>query len=101
MGALPRPLVELIVGNGSWLQNAEVRRALLANPRLGTDQILRVLRVLPKHELKLVPAQTAYPTAVRDAARRMLRSSTRRGLRTTTIGIGARRAPPAAPPAAR
>jgi len=73
MGALPRPLVELIVGNGSWLQSGEVRRALLANPRLGTDQILRVLRLLPKHELKLVPSQTAYPSAVRDAARRLLR----------------------------
>src|SRR5262249_10463850 len=38
MGALPRPLIELIVGNGTWLKSPEVRRALLANPRLAADQ---------------------------------------------------------------
>jgi hypothetical protein len=75
MGALPRTLVEIIVSNGAWLQIPEVRRALLTNPRLGTDQILRVLRLLPKHELKLAAAQTAYPFAVRDAAKRMLKES--------------------------
>jgi hypothetical protein len=72
MGALSRPLLELIVGNGAWLKSPEVRRALLANPRLATDQTLRILRLLPKRELKLVPMQTAYPAAVRDAARRVL-----------------------------
>lgn len=73
MGALPRPLIEIIVGNGAWLQIPEVRRALLANPRLATDQILRVLRLLPKHELKLAGMQSAYPFAVRDAAKKMLK----------------------------
>ena len=73
MGSLPRPLVEVIVGNGGWLQIPEVRRALLSNPRLGTDQVHRVLRLLPKHELKLAGMQTAYPYAVRDAAKRILR----------------------------
>lgn len=73
MGTLPRPLIEIIVGNGAWLQNPEVRRALLANTRLGVDQIMRVLRLLPRHELKLAAIQTAYPFAVRDQARRMLR----------------------------
>lgn len=73
MGALPRPLIELIVGNGAWLQIPEVRRALLTNPRLGPDQILRVLRLLPKHELKLAGMQTAYPFPVRDAAKKLLR----------------------------
>jgi hypothetical protein len=73
MGSLPRPLVEVIVGNGGWLQIPEVRRALLSNPRLGTDQILRILRLLPKHELKLAASQTAYPFAVRDAAKRLIR----------------------------
>ncbi len=73
MGALPRTLVEIIVGNGAWIQIGEVRRALLTNPRLGTDQVLRVLRLLPKHELKLTAIQTAYPQAVRDAAKRLLR----------------------------
>ncbi len=73
MPALPRPLIEHIVGNGGWLQLPEVRRALLANPRLGTDQIVRLLRLLPKPELKLAVLQTSYPHAVRDAAKRLLR----------------------------
>jgi hypothetical protein len=73
MGTLPRPLLELIVGNNSWLQVPEVRRALLSNPRLGPDQINRVLRLIPKHELKVMSTATAYPYAVRDAAKRLLR----------------------------
>jgi hypothetical protein len=72
MGALPRPMIELIVGNGGWLQIPEIRRALLSNPRLGTDQILKILRLMPRHELKIAPKQPAYPQAVRDAAKRML-----------------------------
>jgi hypothetical protein len=75
MGALPRPLLEVIFSNSGWLQIPEVRRALLSNPRLGTDQILRVLRLMPKHELKLAAVQTAYPFAVRDAAKRMVKES--------------------------
>jgi len=74
MGTLPRTMLEVIVGNGSWLQIPEVRRALLSNPRLGTDQILRVLRLMPKHELKLASTQSVYPHAVRDAAKRLVRS---------------------------
>jgi hypothetical protein len=73
MGTLPRVLLEIIVNNGSWLQIPEVRRALLGNPRLGTDQIMRVLRMLPKHELKLASTATAYPYAVRDVAKRLLK----------------------------
>ena len=73
LGSLPKPLLEIIVSNGAWLQMPEVRRALLANPRLSTDQIVRVLRLLPKSELKLASTQTAYPYAVREAARRMLK----------------------------
>jgi hypothetical protein len=73
MGALPRPLMEIIVGNGGWLQIPEVRRALLSNPRLATDHIMRILRILPKHELKLAAQQTAYPLAVRDVAKKLLK----------------------------
>ena len=73
MGQLPKILVEQIVNNGGWLQIGEVRRALLTNPRLGADQILRILRVMPKAELKLATLQTAYSAAVREAARRLLR----------------------------
>jgi hypothetical protein len=73
MGALPRPLIELIVGNTAWLRSPEVRRALLGNIRLTADMIPRILRLLPKHELKLVPSQSAYSLAVRDAARKLLK----------------------------
>jgi hypothetical protein len=72
MGGLPRPMIELICANGAWLQIPEIRRALLSNPRLGTDQILRVLRLMQKHELKICPKQVAYPMAVRDAAKKLL-----------------------------
>ena len=74
MGALPRPQLEVIVSNGGWLQIPEVRRALLSNPRLGTDQILRVLRLMPKHELKVASTATAYPFAVRDQAKKLLKT---------------------------
>jgi len=72
-GSLPRVLLEIVVANNAWLQVPEVRRALLCNPRLGTDQIVKVLRVTPKHELRLAAVQTAYPQAVRSAARTLLR----------------------------
>lgn len=74
-GSLPRVLLEIIVGNGAWLQIPEVRRALLGNPRLATDQIVKVLRLTPKHELKLAAVQTAYPFAVRNAARMLLKDA--------------------------
>ena len=66
-GALPRVLLEIILANATWLQVPEVRRALLANPRLGTDQALKVLRLTPRHELRLAAVQTAgmlMPTRV-------------------------------------
>jgi hypothetical protein len=72
-GSLPRVLLEIILANNAWLQVPEVRRALLANPRLGTDQIMKVLRLTPKHELRLAAVQTAYPYAVRNAAKMLLR----------------------------
>ena len=72
-GSLPRVLLEIILGNATWLQVPEVRRALLANPRLGTDQALKVLRLTPRHELRIAAIQTAYPHAVRQAARLLLR----------------------------
>lgn len=73
MGALPRPMLELICTNAAWLQMPEVRRALLAHPRLAPDQIVRVLRLLPKHELKLAAMQTSYSQSVRAAAKRLIR----------------------------
>lgn len=72
MGALPRPLVEFIVANATWIHAAPVRRALLSNPRLTGEQVNKVLRATPRNELRLVPRQTAYPATVRSAARRFL-----------------------------
>ncbi len=72
MGAVPLPQLELICSNPGWLSSGQVRRALLANRRLSPAMIEKVLRVTPKHELKLLPKQTAYPAQVREVARRML-----------------------------
>jgi hypothetical protein len=72
MGTLPNPLIETIATNAAWVSSPEVRRALLGNPRLSGALVDRVLRALPKRELQAVPKQTAYPNAVRNAARRLL-----------------------------
>jgi Tfp pilus assembly protein PilZ len=74
-GTMPRPLLDMIAENEQWIRHSLVRRALLANPRLGPDAINRVLRTLPPRELKLVPQQTAYPQSVRQAATRLMRGS--------------------------
>jgi hypothetical protein len=74
MGTLPRPQLEVIVSNAAWLGVPEVRRALMTNPRLTADMIPRVLHHLPKHELKLVPTTITYTSAVREHARRLLKS---------------------------
>lgn len=73
MGALPRVHLEIITSNNAWLAMPDVRRALLGNPRMSGDQIVKVLRLLPKPELRLVPTQLALPMAVREAAKKLLR----------------------------
>ncbi len=73
MGTMPRPLLELILGNPAWLQVPQVRRALLSNPRLSQDMVARVLALLPRDELKLVPQITAYPATVRMAAKALVK----------------------------
>jgi hypothetical protein len=72
-GTVPKPLLELIVENGAWIKAAAVRRALLSNPKIGSDSIAKLLRITPKHELKIIEKGTAYGNAVRDAARKLLR----------------------------
>jgi hypothetical protein len=72
MHSLPQPLVELVCANAAWLKSPQVRRALLANPRLPLDLAGKVLRAVPRHELRLIPQQTAYSSMVREAARRLL-----------------------------
>jgi hypothetical protein len=72
MATMPAPLLDHIVNNNAWLSVPQIRRALLSNSRLDQPMILRVLRLTPPAELKLVPMQTAYPTAVRSLARTLL-----------------------------
>jgi len=71
-GTLPRSLVEAIAANATWLAAGEVQRALLSNPRAPTAVIEKVLRALPRRDLRQVPAQTSYTMAVRMAAKKML-----------------------------
>jgi hypothetical protein len=70
-GTIPRPLLETIAANAGWLSSPEVQRALLANPRSSPAVWMKVLRLLPKHDLARVPMQTAYPAAVRQAAKEL------------------------------
>jgi hypothetical protein len=70
-GTVPRPIVERIVANQTWIRAGTIRRALLSNPKMTTEMINRVLRATPGHELKLIRKQTAYPPAVRAAAERL------------------------------
>ena len=71
-GTLPRPLVDVIAANPSWIAAGEVQRALLSNPRSSPAVIEKVLRGMSRSDLQLVPQQTAYPGTVREAAKRML-----------------------------
>lgn len=71
MGTLPIPQVDAIVVNAAWLANAQVRRALLSNPRLQGHSISVVLRACPRSELKLIQQQHGYPQGVREAAKKL------------------------------
>lgn len=71
-GMAPATMLSHIASNAGWLAKPEVRRALLSNTRLPSAQAERVLRALPAAELRLVPAQAAYPAGVRAHARRLL-----------------------------
>lgn len=71
-GTVPRVMLEQIVDNPAWGRQSIVRRALLGNPRVSADGILKLLRMTPKNELKLIAQTTAYPAAVRGAARKLL-----------------------------
>lgn len=71
-GTLPRPLVELIATNAPWLAAGEVQRALLANRRSSPTVVQKVLGAMSRHDLQLVPQQTAYPEPVRAAAKKRL-----------------------------
>lgn len=74
-GSVPRPLLEFIVENNTWISAPIVRRALLGNPRVNAEAILKLLRLTPKHELKTIHKTTTYSTQVRDAARKVLENA--------------------------
>jgi hypothetical protein len=69
MGTATAAILETIAANGAWLASGEVRRALLTNPRLPEDGVLRALRAMPKHELNQVCNQTHYQPRVRRVAK--------------------------------
>lgn len=72
-GTVPKPLLEVILDNGAWIKTPQVRRALLGNPKCGTEAIGKLLRITPKHELKLIEKSTAYSMPVREAARKLVK----------------------------
>ena len=74
-GSVPRPLLELIVENNTWIAAPIVRRALLGNPRVSSEAILKLLRLTPKHELKSIQKTNTYSMQVREAAKRVLENA--------------------------
>lgn len=71
-GTAPRHLLEMIVDNQAWSRQSIVRRALLANPRIGNDSVTKLLRLTPKPELKMMTQGTSYPLSVRGLAKKLL-----------------------------
>lgn len=74
-GTVPKPLLDVIVDNSGWIKADAVRRALLTNPKVGADSVMKLLRLTSKHELKLIEKGTAYGASVREAARKLLRGN--------------------------
>jgi hypothetical protein len=72
-GTVPKPLLDAILENGAWTKADAVRRALLSNPKIGAEAVLKLLRITPKHELKTIDKGSAYGMAVREAARKLLK----------------------------
>lgn len=71
-GMLPVPLVGVIVSNAAWLSSGEVRRALLGNPRASGAHVDRVLKAMPRSELKQLAQSCPYRGQVRTAVKRLL-----------------------------
>jgi hypothetical protein len=72
-GTVPKPLLDIILDNPGWIKADAVRRALLTNPRIGAESVMKLLRITSKHELKLIEKGTAYGVVVRETARKLLR----------------------------
>lgn len=72
MGTASSSMIDTISSNAAWLQSGEVRRALLSNPRLSEEGVMRVLRHMSKPELRLICNQTNYQPRVRTVARMLV-----------------------------
>ena len=70
---LPRPLLEAIVRNDTWLAKPEVRHALLANQAVDAEVLERVVQALPAGECAQVAQSRAFRQKVRLAAKRRLK----------------------------
>lgn len=71
-GTVPRPLIETILEHNAWIQASTVRRALMGNPKVAPEGIVKLLRITPKHELRTIHRGTAYSPFVREQARKLL-----------------------------
>jgi hypothetical protein len=71
-GTVPRPLLEHVVDNNAWIKAPIVRRALLGNPRVSYEAIMKLLRITPKHELRTIYKTNTYSAQVRECARKVL-----------------------------
>ncbi len=70
---LPKPLLEAIVANDTWLGRPEVRHALLANPAVDGATLDRVVHALPLGECLQVAQSRAFRQKVRQAAKQRLK----------------------------
>jgi hypothetical protein len=70
-GALPKPLVGIIVGSSAWLASGEVQRALLSNPRCTGPHLERVMRSMKQMDLARLAQHCPYRQEVRSTAQRL------------------------------
>jgi len=63
---------ELIVKTAQWSASAEIRSALVSNPRTPTPLALRLLPTLPEPEIRQIAKATAVSQALRQAALRLV-----------------------------
>lgn len=63
---------ELIAKTAQWSSSAEIRSALVGNPRTPTPLALRLLPTLPEAEIRQIAKSTAVSQALRQAALRLV-----------------------------
>ena len=63
---------ELIAKTAQWSASAEIRSALVGNPRTPTPLALRLLPTLPEPEIRQIAKATAVSQALRQAALRLI-----------------------------